>query len=103
LVASIYLDQEIELENARKHYASSRDEFHSRQWSHLESLAHLGLAISQRKLKNLREALIACKSARDKAEHESIPDRIDTSHLLKAIEREGLEIQELLSQGTADF
>jgi SOS-response transcriptional repressor LexA len=97
LIASTYLNQEVDLESAEEHYLYSRDQFHSRQWSHLESLAFLGLAIARRKREQFEEALVACKSAQDSVEHESIPDRIDTIYLRKAIEKERLELQELLS------
>lgn len=97
-VASVYLDFDKErlFERAEKHYLYSRDAFHSRQWSHLESLAYLGLAMACRKLKKFKEALIACKSAQDNVEHESIPNSIDTTSLRKAIQKERTEIQELL-------
>lgn len=96
LIASIYLDHEMNLERAEHHYLSSRNAFHSRQWSHLESLACLAQAIVLRQLKDLRKALITCKSAQDCVEHESIPDKIDITSLRKAIEEERLKIQELL-------
>lgn len=96
LLASVYLNEERNLKKAKEHFLRGRDAFHSRQWSHLESLACLGLAITQRKLKKLREAIAACESAQGGIEDKSIPSSVDVTPLREAIERERSEIQESL-------
>ncbi len=101
LVASIYLSKGTGLREAEKHYSHSKDEFHLKQWSHLESLAHLGLAITRRRLKKYEGAIIACKSAQDSIQHKSIPSSIDTKKLSEAINKERLKIHNLLSQECA--
>jgi SOS-response transcriptional repressor LexA len=84
LIASIYLNEET-LERAKYYYLQSRNEFHLKQWSHLESLAYLGLAITWRKMENFREASDACADAQYYIDHESISGRINKTDLRAAI------------------
>lgn len=100
LLASIYLNQESQLEKAVKHYIQSRDTYHIKAWSHFESLASLGLAITLRKLRSLKEASNACEHA-----HEIIFSKVDTEvspeaikNLHAAIAQERARIQELLEE-----
>lgn len=97
LIAAIQPDQE----KAEQHYLESREAFHSKQWSHLQSLACLGLAITQRKLGKNKEASEVCDSAQYLVDHQSIP--VNTTDLRQAIEdlrqaikKEKLKIQEQL-------
>jgi hypothetical protein len=101
LLATIYLNREIDFEKASEHYLNSKDAFKKMQWSHLESLAYLGLAITLRRLGRLKEASEACEDAYDKSIAESIdPSKIDTKDLQDAIERERARIQELIQRET---
>lgn len=87
LIASIYLNEKT-LERAKYYYLQSRDEFHLKQWSHLESLAYLGLAITWRKIENFREASGACEDAQYYIDHESISSKINKTNLRAAIAQE---------------
>lgn len=97
LIASIYLNQAMDYKSAENYYLRSQGEIHSRQWSHLESLVYLGLAITQRKLKDFNNAMSACKQAQDCVDHQSIPRSIDTMALRQVIKRERMAIQRHLS------
>lgn len=57
LVACISLNDDKDLKLAMEQFLSSRNEFSSMKWSQLEALAYLGLAITQRKLGDLKEAV----------------------------------------------
>ena len=96
LLACIYLNAETELEQAVLHFRASKNTYHSMQWSHLESLACLGLAIAQRKCGRPNNAIVACECAQDSLKSVSIPNAVDVAPLRSAIEKERSEIQELL-------
>lgn len=96
LLASIYLNENRNLELAKKHYFESRDAFSSRKWFHLEGLAYLGLTITWRKLANLDEALEATYRAQNIIEQEAMPENIDTHDLEEAIKEERRMIETLL-------
>jgi len=102
LMACIYLDNETEtdLQSAEEHYSYSLDEFRSRRWSHLECVAGLGLAITQRKLGDFDEAMKICEEALDRAEHGTTESKVNPSALNEAtqvIEKECSLISESLS------
>lgn len=94
LIASIYLNEK-GLERAKFYYLQSRDEFHLKQWSHLESLAYLGLAITEQKMAKFREASDACEDAQYYIDHESIPGNINKTNLRAAIAEERAAIYNL--------
>jgi SOS-response transcriptional repressor LexA len=100
LMASIFHDHK-SLKLAKEFYVKSRIEFHSKQWSHLESLAYLAVAITYLETDDFENASIACKRAQDSVDHESVPSRINTSNLRRAIEKERAEINLLSPSGTA--
>jgi SOS-response transcriptional repressor LexA len=99
LIASIHLNAitKIDWQAAAENYLASKEEFHSRGWSHCEGLASLGLAIAQRKLGNLEEAMNACRDAQQSSSQVSVPGFINTNALRKAIEEEYLKIQDIKS------
>jgi SOS-response transcriptional repressor LexA len=93
LIGSICLDQGA-LRAAEAYYIKSRDEFHSGQWSHVESLAYLAQAITYQELKDFGKALEVCQRAQDSASHESVG--VDTTDLREAISKELRAIQKSL-------
>ena len=93
LIASIYLDQERELDKAEVHYRASEAAFYTRQWNHLESLTYLGLAMTLQKMRRFEEAQEACVEALANINYESVPSNIDTTVLRQTIEKAKGEIE----------
>lgn len=99
LIASIYLNEETELEKAAEYYRLSEEAYHEMQWSHLESLTCLGLAITLRKWGKLKEASEECEKADTQSKAESIERKeIDIKDLQAAIDEERKRIHKLLEE-----
>ncbi|MFN8458975.1 MAG: S24 family peptidase [Anaerolineae bacterium] len=96
LLASIYLEQQ-DLKEAAQHFRSSKEEFHNRQWGHLESLAYLGMDITYRKQGKYEEASQACEGARHSVDQVFERSKIKTEGLREAIKEEREKINEHLS------
>lgn len=88
LLASIYLNEDRDLEQAEEHYLQSRDAFASRKWLSLEGLAYLGLAITWQKSKRFEEALDVCEKAQFSIQQEVMPENVGIQMLWQAIQSE---------------
>lgn len=104
LLGSIYLNEDKNLEQAEKHFRESRNEFV--KWFQLGALALVGLAIAQRKLNKLEEAMSSCNSARGSVNQADImPDLIPPAALealSQLIENESATIRGLISAVQAE-
>lgn len=100
LLACIYLNQEAELKKAEENFIHSREIYHTKQaWSHLESLAYLGLAITLRKSGRLTGASHECENADDSRKRSKENTEVSSQaieNLRQAIAEERTKIQELL-------
>ena len=83
------------LAKAEEEFIESLREFHKKQWSHLESLVYLSLAIVRRKLEKVQDASDNCEKAKYYLQHESVPTGINKKDLMQAINEERTKIQEL--------
>ena len=94
LIASIYIDRNTMEDwlQAVGHYQQSEEEFHLNAWAYLDSLAYLGLALSQQKLGNLAGAIDACHQADMLAYYESIPSTINIGPLRQAVTEVSLRL-----------